>query len=301
MKRGEKMLVCALAALFLCAAARAAANPSGSPYQGIVERNVFGLKPPPPPPDPEANKPPPPKITLQGFTTFGGIKRALLKAQLPAKPGEPPKGEQGFVLAEGQRDGDIEVLEINTEARTVKVNDFGTITNLNFENNGIKTAGAAPVAGAAPRPGVGFPPPAANPNPFTPTGGAQPLPITRPTRLPLPNGAAATPTSGGATPVYATGTPGYAGGVSLPGFGTASPTASQPEQNTGPTFSREEQAIILAAQKQHYQSMGSPLANLIPPPPPDLAPPAATENGSGPSTPKPWTPPRAPGLPPLPQ
>ena len=74
---------------------------------------MFGLKPPPPPPTPEANKPPPPKITLQGITTFVGIKRVLFKVQMPPKPGDPPKGEQSFILAEGQRDGDIEVLEID--------------------------------------------------------------------------------------------------------------------------------------------------------------------------------------------
>ena len=134
-----------------------------------MERNVFGLKPPPPPPDPEANKPPPPKITLQGITTFGGIKRALFKVQMPPKPGDPAKGEQSFILAEGQRDGDIEVLEINDEpgSEFVKVNNFGTITNLNFANNGIKTAGAPAPAAARPS---GFAPPPGG-NPFGPGGG----------------------------------------------------------------------------------------------------------------------------------
>src|SRR5580765_7113869 len=64
-------------------------NPAGNPYQGIVDRNVFGLRPPPPPPDPELNKPPPPKITLTGITTILGNARALMKTPPPAaKPGE---------------------------------------------------------------------------------------------------------------------------------------------------------------------------------------------------------------------
>jgi hypothetical protein len=178
MKHGEKMLSCTLAGLALCIAANAATSESsGSPYSGIVERNVFGLKPPPPPPDPAANKPPPPKIFLQGITTFGGIKRALFKAQMPSKPGEPPKGEQSFILAEGQRDGDMEVVAIDANPPgSVKVNAFDTIITLDFEHNGIKTTTAAPVPGGPPRPGVGVPPPGApGANPFTPAGGAQPF------------------------------------------------------------------------------------------------------------------------------
>ncbi len=135
----------------LATANGAARDAAGSPYQPIIARNVFGLRSPPPPPSPEANKPPPPKIFLQGITTFGGVKRALLKTQMPPKPGEKPTGDQSFILAEGQRDGDIEVLEIKAdgEASYVKVNDFGTITNLTFENNGIKGA-----PGPVPRPGM---------------------------------------------------------------------------------------------------------------------------------------------------
>jgi hypothetical protein len=279
MKHGEKMLICTLAGLALCAAASAVTSqPSGSPYQGIVERNVFGLKPPPPPPDPEANKPPPPKITLQGFTTFGGIKRALLKAQMPPKPGEPPKAEQGFVLAEGQRDGDIEVLEIDVKAGTVKVNDFGTITNLNFENNGIKTAAtAAPVPGVAPRPGVGFPPSAVNPTPFTPAVGTQPTPFTRPSRLPLPTGAGTSPAYGGATPVYATGTPSYGGGTptmavggtSVPLYGST-PAQTQPQvaaQPTQPdTMTAEQKFLLVEAYRAKMKQSGQQMPPIPPTP-----------------------------------
>src|SRR5215472_11388177 len=85
-----------------------------SPYQAIVDRNVFALKPPPPPPtnNPDANKPPPPAITLTGITTILGSKRAFMSVNMPAKPPEPAK-VQSFMLSEGQRDGDIEVLEID--------------------------------------------------------------------------------------------------------------------------------------------------------------------------------------------
>jgi hypothetical protein len=300
MKHGEKMLICTLAGLALCPAANAVTSESsGSPYLGIVERNVFGLKPPPPPPDPEASKPPPPKIFLQGITTFGGVKRALFKAQMPPKAGEPPKGEQSFILAEGQRDGDMEVVTIDANSPgSVKVSAFGTIITLDFEHNGIKTTTAAPPPSVAPRPGAGVPPLGApGANPFTPAGGTQPFSPARPIR---PTGAGASSAYGGATPVHANGTPGNASGVSLPGFGTASPAVSQPQQNTGPTLNREEQAIVLAAQKQHYQNSGNPIANLIPPMPPDLAPPEPAQNSPAPTTPRPWIP-RPPGFPPIPQ
>ena len=205
MKHGQKMLICTLAGVALCMSGKAVTGDAvGNPYQGIVDRNVFGLKPPPPPPDPEANKPPPPKVFLTGITTILGNKRALLKMTPPAKPGQPAK-EESFTLGEGQREGDIEVLEIDEKAGTVKVNNYGTVTTLDFDKDGVKVAGGpAPVAGGAPGRPPGFAPaPAASP--FMPAGGANPLP--RPMRLPATTGAGASSAFGGASPGYAGGVP----------------------------------------------------------------------------------------------
>ena len=269
MTNGGRPLMGALGILVLWTGMRVIATETsgGTPYQGVVERNVFGLKPPPPPPDPEANKPPPPKIILQGITTFMNVKRALFKMQLPPKPGEPAKGEQSFILAEGQRDGDIEVLEINSTAGSefVKVNNFGTITNLTFENNGIKTA-SAPAPGVQPGPAGFVPPPAANP--FG-VGG----PPTRPMRM---NPAAAAASSGGyggtasptsyggmrpqstysAVPTAPAYNPnpgvvmsgGTVGTLALPSMVSA-PTTTAPQQNWPPEtpMTPEEQAIQAAA------------------------------------------------------
>ena len=295
------MLMCTLAAFVLCTAANAATSDStGSPYQGVVERNVFGLKPPPSPPDPEATKPPPPKIFLQGITTFGGIKRALLKAQMPAKPGEPPKADQSsFILAEGQRDGDIEVLEIDAKEGTVKVNDFGTITTLDFEHNGIKTPTAAPGPGAAPQPGGGLALPGAKP--FGPAGGgAQPIPTIRPMRLPLPASAAAAPASGGATPMSASGTPSLAlGGTSVPLYGSTPAQAQpQPQAAAPPTsqLSAEEQFLMVEAERERMKQLG--LDKKFPPIPPTPLTPGTPESGPTTTT-RPSLPPR-PGQPLLP-
>ncbi|HEY9510045.1 MAG TPA: hypothetical protein VIV82_09315 [Verrucomicrobiae bacterium] len=155
MMRGANTLVYLLGLSF-CVVAHAASSDSGnSPYQAIVERNVFGLKPPtgpeeaPPPPEP------PSKITLSGITTMLGNKRALLSVQVPNKPAE------NFILAEGQRDGEIEVLQIDEHAGTVKVSNHGVEQLLDFKTDGAKAQVAAvppPAPAVTPRP-PGVPPP----------------------------------------------------------------------------------------------------------------------------------------------
>src|SRR5260221_849290 len=97
MKHGGKMLVCIVGGLAFSTAAPAVpvdtSETSDNPYQSIVDRNVFSLKPPAPPADPaEVNKPTVVKITLTGVTTILGNKRVLMKtAPPPGKPGEGPK------------------------------------------------------------------------------------------------------------------------------------------------------------------------------------------------------------------
>src|SRR5437899_4284234 len=119
-----KTLVCMLGGILLSAGAYAIAADSLSPYQGIVDRNVFALKaPPPPPPPPEPPKPPVPNITLTGIMKGLGKTRALMEAVLPVKPPEQPK-KSFFTLGEGERDGEIEVLKIDAAAGLVEVNNF---------------------------------------------------------------------------------------------------------------------------------------------------------------------------------
>lgn len=198
MTNSRRLLLCAFTALVFWMVTRAMGNETSgeNPYQAIVDRNVFALKPPPPPPDPEANKPPPPKILLTGIYEMGGIKRVLMKVAMPARPPEPAK-EVPMTLSEGQREGEIEVLEIDTVARTAKVNNFGTVTSLDFTNNGAKMVAAAapgrppgpgmPAGMAAPSPGMPNPamprPAAAPPSSFVPGGMSKGIPTTRPMRV----------------------------------------------------------------------------------------------------------------------
>jgi len=124
-----------------------------NPYQKIVERNVFGLKPiPPPPPPPPPPTPPVPKITLQGITTILGYRQVLFKALTPPSAGVPLK-EQSYMLSEGQREDDIEVVTINETDGTVKFNNHGTVQLLDMKTDSAKaTPGAALPPTKAPLP-----------------------------------------------------------------------------------------------------------------------------------------------------
>jgi hypothetical protein len=132
------------------------------PYAGIVARNMFGLVPIPPA-DPNANQPPadpPPKITPNGIMTIFGKLQALFKVS--AKPGQPPK-ETSYVLTEGERQDEIEVVKINQPDGIITFNNHGIIQELplaNVDNAASSGPSAAPSAlpGGIPMPGSGFNP-----------------------------------------------------------------------------------------------------------------------------------------------
>jgi hypothetical protein len=133
----EKLAAAAAAMLSFCLAAPAASTPSVSnPYADIAIRNVFDLKPRPPlrPPTPAR---PIPQVTLTGITTILPTKRALLKVRQPT--GGPGRFEEkSYILAEGQRDGNVEVLQIDENRGSVRVKIDGTAMLLTFEKNGPK-------------------------------------------------------------------------------------------------------------------------------------------------------------------
>jgi hypothetical protein len=294
------MLVCMVGGLAFCTAAPAVpvdtSESSDNPYQSIVDRNVFSLKPPAPPADPaEVNKPTVVKITLTGMTTILGNKRVLMKsAPPPGKPGEGPKTEQSYILTEGQREGDIEVLEIDEKAGSVKVNNGGTIQTLTFEKDGAKLPATVAPPSA---PGV----PGAIPGlPVTHPGGAVP---TAPGTIPsfqLPTRVPRLTTAGaqGVNSMAANaGVPGYLPGNTVsplvPGATIPGSTTTTPVLNGGSQMSAEEQAIIIEAGRQP----GSPYSALMPPTP--LSPKVGPNPGpQAPSVPGPSFPPlpgRAPG------
>jgi hypothetical protein len=269
MKNGRKMLVWMAGSLAFCAGAGAVTTDgSGNPYQSIIDRNVFSLKPAPPPGDSaEANKPQAVKITLTGITTILGNKRVLMKtAPPPGKPGEA-KTEQSYILTEGQREGEIEVIEIDEKAGSVKVKNAGAVQTLTFEKDGAKLPATAPPPAAA-APGGAIPGlPVAHPAPGAPPPAAAMPNFQLPTRTPrLPGTSAQTPGFSpgvsGASSTLGSATPGFlAGNSATPVVQTTASAQAAQAAAAGPQLSLEEQAIMIEVNRQH----GGPGAALLPP------------------------------------
>lgn len=162
--------------IWLCTALAAAAAPQigwtdakENPFQRIVDRNLFALKPPvtqteAPPPAPLV---PPAKVTLTGITSlFGPSSKRALFVIVEQEPGKVPVSKSP-ILREGERDGMVEVLSIDVEKSIVRIRNGGTETNITFE-----LAKDKPATGAVPPTGF-VPPPAAQFNPAQHNAAAQ--------------------------------------------------------------------------------------------------------------------------------
>ncbi len=220
-----------------------AAAPAANPYQGITERNVFRLNPPPAPAPPEASKPPTPKVFLTGITTLGGPKRALLKtAPTPGKAGDAGK-ERSYMLTEGERQDELEVVAIDEKEGVVKVNYAGDVFSVNFKDNAVaSTTPAAPSAPGAP-PNRALPPGAPAPA-FRPAGrGMSPA-------LGAAGRAANAATGAGLGAGALSGASGVGGGVAAA---------------AAPPMSAEEQAVLVELNREAYKSDPT-----IPPLPPTM-------------------------------
>ncbi len=138
----------------------APATDSNLPYGTIVARNIFGLVPiPPPPPPPPPQEDPPPKITANGIMQVFGEWQALFKVSAAGKAGQPPK-DVSYMLAQGQRQDDIEVVKIDPKASTITFDNHGTQQEIPLANGAASAGGAAGAPGQVP-PGAapGGPPP----------------------------------------------------------------------------------------------------------------------------------------------
>ena len=166
MKRSGITAVCLLGGLLFSTGVKGVVTDvKDNPYNVIIERNVFGLKPPlssdPPPPPP---KPPAAEVKLAGITTIVSPKRAILQWKdpgqppAPGKPGTPPGKEESYIFREGEQQGIIKVLEINEKDGSVKIENAGEPMLLTFETHGAKLPNTPP----PPTPGA---PPGALPNP----------------------------------------------------------------------------------------------------------------------------------------
>jgi len=121
-------LFCTLFGWALLLMAAAAPNP----YENIAVRNVFNLVPP----KLETSKPgdvfkPSPQYQLTGIAGFGSNKWALFSK---ADPGKAP---QQFMMREGQREGTLEILQIDENANLVRIRNEGSLVELSFATNAL--------------------------------------------------------------------------------------------------------------------------------------------------------------------
>jgi hypothetical protein len=159
MKFARKILICLAGGLALHANLRADdVALSDNPYAPVVERNIFGLNPPPPftpaPPDESSL----PKISPNGITDILGSLEVLFKVSSAGRPGQPSK-EESYILSEGQRQDDIEVVKINEKDGTVTFKNHGTVQELPLV---AATGGSAPAASGSPVNNFQPPPPMLN-------------------------------------------------------------------------------------------------------------------------------------------
>jgi hypothetical protein len=121
MKSRKIFLILLLGVSQIARTSQASGSTPANPYQKIGEHNLFGLQPPTPVAQAIATLPP--QIVLNGLTTVFGDKRALFKT-LPTA--DSPK-EQSYILAEGQRAGEIEVLSVDMKAAAATINNHGIV------------------------------------------------------------------------------------------------------------------------------------------------------------------------------
>jgi hypothetical protein len=90
-----------------------------------------------------------------GITTLGG-KRVLLKVRFPAQPSAPASGAS-CILTVGQREGPIEVLEIDEATGSVKINNSGAVMVLTLAQDGPRLQTASPPERPPPLPSPPLP------------------------------------------------------------------------------------------------------------------------------------------------
>ena len=105
---------------------------AANPYETISLRNIFHLAPP----KQEVSKPgdvvkPPPDIKISGVAAFGSHKWVLLTK---ADPGKAPRH---LLMREGEKDGSLEVIEVDELAAVVKVRAGDELLELKLATNSV--------------------------------------------------------------------------------------------------------------------------------------------------------------------
>jgi hypothetical protein len=111
-----------------------------SPYQVIIARNPFRLRPPPAPEAQDIPIPPAVDLKLTGVAFLPPDKRAFFRI-LECNQTIP----KYLSLAEGEKAEGLEVLAINVETARVKIRLNGEIQLVSFETHGVKDPVVKPV------------------------------------------------------------------------------------------------------------------------------------------------------------
>jgi hypothetical protein len=224
--RSGKVLLCLLCLFALnprIYAVSGDTDTSENPYQAIWQRNAFDLKPAA---DDSAqtheDTVAPPNVQLTGITSILGRKQALFTVQPSQIPGKPAGSLYSCILAEGERKGGVEVLEINMKTAKVRIKNDGIVSTIALQTNKPPAAPNAPprigpIQGM-PRAMGGMPPQFLN----------QGLPPNSPApaQSPAPDAQSFSP-SAYAQPAYATG---LVAGYTPP---STTPTSAPNSQNSG--------------------------------------------------------------------
>jgi len=249
MNRVEKRLALGLGGFLLAVVLRADVKERADhPYQVIIDRNAFGLKTPP-----QVVNPPPTNPVVPVNVKFCGVsanstgKKAWL--MIPAQPGKNPNPQYLNGLAEHEKQGDIEVLEINLKESKVKILNAGALVELNIKDNGLPTPLGQPVPGVPlnPRGGPGA----------LPTPGLVPAPVVPRPELKT---AGAMPNGGTASDALAAG---Y-GPRTIPTRNLRTAPIEQPVQAAQAPVDPAVQRIMMEAQKQQAEAAGIPFPPLPP-------------------------------------
>ncbi|MGA2279713.1 MAG: hypothetical protein ABSG80_05360 [Verrucomicrobiota bacterium] len=234
MKRWEKIVVCLASGLVLNAGARADDGVlPNNPYAPIVVRNVFGLNPPQLV-DPNATPADLPKITPNGIMSIFGQLQVLFKVAGTAKPGQPAKDE-AYILSEGQRQDEIEVIQIDEKNSLVTFNNHGTVQELPLVKANAPTVN-------------------------TPGGLVPPQNLTAPGGDNGGRGRFGVRSAGGPGAARNRGTGGGSPLTTVPT--SAGYSAQQQPQNP---LTPEAQVIMMELQRAQWEKEGNPAATIIPP------------------------------------
>jgi hypothetical protein len=183
------------------------ADSSARHYEEIPKRNIFGLKAPEPAQTPP-QEPALSKLVLAGTCSVVDPPRALIDELPPPGAGPAAGKKRSLILAAGERDGNVEVLEINERAGSVTVRNSGTLMVLTFDKDGAKlpsTPTPTPAVAGIPTNTAAVLPPLGMSMP--PTNPATPLPVPpkgnglmRLRNLPTRHSAAVAPGGASVTP-----------------------------------------------------------------------------------------------------